>query len=32
LPVTLADEPKTCVVLGTAAYLEELDKLKKKKR
>jgi len=31
LPVTLADEPRTCVVLGTAAYLEELDKIKKKR-
>ncbi len=29
LPVCLAEEPKTCVVMGTGVYLEELDKIKK---
>jgi len=31
LPVILAEEPKTCVVLGTGAYLDELDNIKKKR-
>lgn len=31
LPVRIADDPITCVVRGTGKYLEEIDKIKKKK-
>jgi len=31
LPVKIAEDPVTCVVRGTGKYLEELDKLKKKR-
>jgi rod shape-determining protein MreB len=31
LPVSCADDPLTCVVRGTGAYLEELDNIKKSK-
>ncbi|MCX7956426.1 MAG: rod shape-determining protein, partial [Endomicrobia bacterium] len=31
LPVKVADDPITCVVRGTGKYLEEIDKIKKKK-
>ncbi|MDR1522534.1 MAG: rod shape-determining protein [Endomicrobium sp.] len=32
LPVNRADDPVTCVVRGTGAYLEELDNIKKSKK
>lgn len=32
LPVSCANDPLTCVVKGTGAYLEELDNIKKLKR
>lgn len=32
LPVNLADDPLTCVVRGTGAYLEELDNIKRSKK
>ncbi|MDR1663247.1 MAG: rod shape-determining protein [Endomicrobium sp.] len=32
LPVNLADDPLTCVVMGTGAYLEELDNIKRSKK
>ncbi len=31
LPVRIADDPITCVVRGTGKYLEELDRIKRKK-
>jgi len=32
LPVYLAQDPMTCVVLGTGKYLEELENIKKAKK
>ncbi|MCS7231109.1 MAG: rod shape-determining protein [Elusimicrobiota bacterium] len=32
LPVRIADDPITCVVRGTGKYLEEIDKIKNKKK
>lgn len=31
LPVKISDDPVTCVVRGTGKYLEEIDKIKKRK-